>query len=91
MVQRVWQLQEAKNRFSEVVDEALAHGPQVITRHGIETVVVVAYNEFRRRQVAQKTLSQFFQESPLAGAEIDLERDKSLPRDGTVTLVNPWK
>ena len=43
-----WQLQEAKNRFSEVVDEALAHGPQTATRHGREVVVIVAAGEFRR-------------------------------------------
>lgn len=81
MFQRVWQLQDAKNKFSEVVHEALTHGPQVITRHGVETVVIISYNEYRKRQIAQKKLSQFFQESPLAGVDIDLERDKSLPRD----------
>ena len=81
MAQRTWQLQEAKNKFSEVVDEALTHGPQVITRHGVETVVVVSFAEFRKRQVAQKKLSEFFQDSPLVEAELDLTRDKSLPRD----------
>ena len=81
MIQRVWQLQDAKNKFSEVVDEALTHGPQLVTRHGVETVVIISYNEFRKRQIGQKKLSQFFQESPLAGVEIDLERDQSLPRD----------
>lgn len=81
MAQRYWQLQEAKNKFSKVVDEALAHGPQVVTRHGVETVVIISYDEFRKRQAAQTTLSQFFRESPLVGSEIDLERDKSLPRE----------
>lgn len=81
MTQRVWQLQEAKNKFSEVVANALAYGPQVVTRRGVETVVIISYDEFRKRHIAQKKLSQFFQESPLAGVEIDLERDKSLPRD----------
>ena len=36
---RVWQLQEAKNKFSEVVEEAISHGPQIITKHGIEAVI----------------------------------------------------
>ena len=81
MIQRVWQLQDAKNKFSELVDEALTHGPQVVTRHGVETVVVVSYNDYRKRRIEQKKLSQFFQESPLVDVEIDLERDKSLPRD----------
>ncbi|MCB0003095.1 MAG: type II toxin-antitoxin system Phd/YefM family antitoxin [Anaerolineae bacterium] len=81
MTQRYWQLQEAKNKFSQVVDEALAHGPQVVTRHGVETVVIISYDEFRKRRVSQQTLSQFFRESPLADSEIDLERDKSMSRE----------
>ena len=81
MIQRVWQLQDAKNKFSELVDEALTHGPQVVTRHGVETVVVVSYKDYRKRRIEQKKLSQFFQESPLVDVEIDLERDGSLPRD----------
>ena len=43
-----WQLQEAKNRFSEVVEEALARGPQTVTRHGREVVVIVSAEEYRR-------------------------------------------
>ena len=85
MIQRVWQLQDAKNKFSELVDEALAHGPQVVTRHGVETVVVVSYKDYRKRRIEQKKLSQFFQESPLVDVEIDLERDRSLPR-GDISL-----
>lgn len=81
MAQNIWQLQEAKNKFSEVVNEALTSGPQVITRHGVKTVVVISYDEFRKRQVATQRLSHFFRESPLAGLDIDLDRDKSLPRD----------
>lgn len=43
-----WQLQEAKQRFSEVVNRALGEGPQVVTRHGREVVVVVSADEFHR-------------------------------------------
>jgi prevent-host-death family protein len=38
----VWQVQEAKNRFSEVIERALRDGPQVVTRHGKPVVQVVA-------------------------------------------------
>jgi len=48
---RVWQLQEAKNKFSEVVDEALKHGPQVITKRGVETVIVDGRIVVRDRKV----------------------------------------
>ncbi len=37
-----WQVQEAKNRFSEVIEHALTHGPQVVTRHGKPVVHVVS-------------------------------------------------
>ena len=43
-----WQLQEAKQRFSEVVRDALEKGPQMVTRHGRDAVVVVAADEFSR-------------------------------------------
>lgn len=38
----VWQVQEAKNRFSELIEQALKNGPQVITRHGRAVARVVA-------------------------------------------------
>ncbi|MEW6374436.1 MAG: type II toxin-antitoxin system Phd/YefM family antitoxin [Thermodesulfobacteriota bacterium] len=77
---RVWQLQEAKNKFSEVVDEAIKHGPQIITKRGVETVIVLSYAEYRKVMLNQKRLSDFFRESPLAKVAIDLRRDKSGPR-----------
>jgi len=74
---RVWQLQEAKNKFSEVVDEALNHGPQVITKRGVEAVIVLSYAEYRTMLLQQKKLSAFFRESPLVDADLDLTRDTS--------------
>lgn len=44
---RVWQIQEAKQRFSEVVRRALAEGPQTVTRRGQQVVVVVAADRYR--------------------------------------------
>ena len=80
-----WQLQDAKNRFSEVVEEAIARGPQVITRRGIETAVVLSYTEYRRLQLAQFKLSDFFRQSPLVAVDLDLERDQTAQR-GDVEL-----
>ena len=73
----IWQLQEAKNKLSELVEKALSHGPQVITRRGIETVIVLSYTEYRKMLLSQKPLSTFFQESPLAEESLDLRRDTS--------------
>jgi antitoxin Phd len=74
---RVWQLHEAKNKFSEVVDKAIKHGPQIITRRGVETVIVLSYAEYREVILNRKKLSDFFRESPLAGVDLDLRHDKS--------------
>jgi len=49
-----WQLQEAKAKFSEVIDRAEKEGPQIITRRGIETAVIVPIDEWRRTAPAHK-------------------------------------
>lgn len=49
-----WQLQEAKSRFSEFLNAALRKGPQVVTRRGVETAVLVPIEEWRRLQGASR-------------------------------------
>ncbi len=73
---RVWQIQEAKNKLSEVVEEAIQHGPQVISRRGAEVAVVLSYEEYRTLKKSRTNLAQFFLESPLRGSNLDLERDR---------------
>ncbi|MFN8493443.1 MAG: type II toxin-antitoxin system Phd/YefM family antitoxin [Caldilineaceae bacterium] len=83
----MWQLQTAKNKFSQVVAEALQGGPQIITRHGVEVVVLLSYQDYKKlvgaSNQAKKKLSQFFRESPLLKAELDFSRD---PSDARATL-----
>lgn len=43
-----WQLQEAKARFSELIEDTLEKGPQVVTRRGIDTAVIVSIEEWRK-------------------------------------------
>jgi len=74
---RIWQLQEAKNKLSEVVDEAMQNGPQLITRRGIEAAVVISFADYRKMVAKQEKLTTFFRESPLVDAELDLVRDTS--------------
>lgn len=76
-----WQLQDAKNKLSELVEKAVNDGPQVITKRGIETAIVLSYRDYRKMVASQKKLSQFFRESPLVGADLDLTRDTSPIRD----------
>ncbi len=42
-----WQVQQAKARFTEVIEEATTSGPQIITRHGTERAVVLSMNDYR--------------------------------------------
>jgi prevent-host-death family protein len=77
---RVWQLQEAKNKLSEVIDEAIRNGPQVITRRGVEVVILLSYADYRKMLVQQQKLSEFFRASPLVGTDLDLTRDKDTVR-----------
>ena len=79
-MESIWQIQDAKNKLSEVINRAISQGPQVITKHGEKTVVVVAYTEYETLRKSQGKLSAFFSASPLAG--LDLTRDPSSPRQG---------
>jgi antitoxin Phd len=55
-----WALQDAKNRFSEVVDAALSGQPQVVTRRGVDTAVIVSHEEYTRMTAAHtKTKPSF--------------------------------
>jgi len=76
----IWQLQEAKNKFKEMVEAALTKGPQLITKRGVETAIVLSFADYRKLLLTQKKLSDFFRESPLAGVELDLDRDRSSVR-----------
>ena len=71
-----WQLQEAKNRLSEVVKAAKAKGPQVITVRGKEEVAVVAIAELRRLQKKQTPLGTLLWDSaPKVNLVIERSRD----------------
>jgi antitoxin Phd len=80
-MKRAWQIQEAKNKLSEVVEEALHHGPQIITKRGVEVAVMLSYAEYRKMTSSRKKISHFFRESPLVGADLDLSRDKGGTRE----------
>lgn len=79
-----WQLQAAKAHFSELVRRARANGPQTVTKQGKEEVVVLPieqYKELTARSKQPKSLVQFFAESPLADADLDLERTPDYGRE----------
>ncbi len=80
MTNNTWQLQEAKSRFSALVEQALDSGVQIVTRRGRKTVVVMPFEEYERLTQPKGRLSQFLLDSPLAGSELNIERDRSQPR-----------
>jgi prevent-host-death family protein len=72
---QAWQVQDAKNRLSQVLRDAAQHGPQVITSHGREAAYVLSpedYHSLTRANAA--TLVEFFRSSPLVGLELDTVR-----------------
>ncbi|HEX8245735.1 MAG TPA: type II toxin-antitoxin system Phd/YefM family antitoxin [Longimicrobium sp.] len=83
---QTWKLEDAKNRFSEVVRLALADQPQRVTRNGRDAVVVISAAEYERLSQPQD-LIDFMQASPLAKAiaagefELEIERAQDGPRD----------
>lgn len=78
-----WALQDAKARFSEVVRKAKTEGPQRITVHGREEVVIVSAEEFRRvkGQRTGQALVELLQESPLRDIKFDRLRTRDRVRD----------
>jgi antitoxin Phd len=76
----IWQLQDAKSKFSELVEQAIDQGAQIVTRRGKKAVVVLPYEEYERLTQPKDSLTQFLLHSPLAGSKLEIERDKSLPR-----------
>lgn len=77
----IWQLQDAKNKLSEVIERALKQGPQLITRRGEKAVIIISYKEYTRLKNSQTKLSEFFRTSPLTKVDLNIKRDKSLPRE----------
>lgn len=77
-----WALQDAKARFSEVVRKAKTEGPQRITVHGREEVVVVSVEEYRRvnGQPTGEALVKLLQESPLRDLKIGRTRTRGRVR-----------
>ena len=77
-----WQVQEAKQRFSEVVRSARSDGPQFVTKHGDEVAVVLDIREYRRLQGGTRDFKHFLRSGPeLDGFELSRSRDVGRPID----------
>jgi prevent-host-death family protein len=76
----VWTVADAKARLSEVIERAQAE-PQVITRNGKPSAIVVSIDEWSRKTARKGTLAEFLLASPLRGGEVELDRLRDEPRD----------
>ena len=78
-----WSLQDAKNRFSAVVNAALDGSPQMVTRRGVPAVVILAVDDYQRLCQAEKSSAPDFIEHLLSipkGGDFDFERWPLEPR-----------
>lgn len=82
MARHTWSVQDAKNRFSEVVDAA-RRKPQTVTKHGKPAVVVVAADEYERLRKLQQLKAPSFAEMLLAmpQGDVEFERLETTVRD----------
>ncbi len=77
-----WQLQDAKSKFSELVESALSKGPQLVTKRGINSVVVISMEEFNRLKKPKGDLVSFFNKAP----KIDLDTERKKDMDRSIAL-----
>ena len=75
-----WTVADAKARLSEVIERAQTD-PQIITRHGKPSAVVVSAEEWARKTERKGTLAEFLLASPLRDVDLDLKRVRDQPRD----------
>lgn len=77
-----WQLQEAKSRFSEVVELSLSEGPQLVTRRGQDAVVILSALDYRRMSGVPSLLKTLL--GAPRGESLDIERTREPIRSLTL-------
>lgn len=75
-----WTVASAKAKLSEVMERAQL-APQTITRNGTPSVVIVSADEWQKKTARKGSLAEFLLESPLRGADLNIERQTDEPRD----------
>ena len=78
--EEAWTVANAKAHLSEVIERAQRE-PQMITRNGTPSVVMVSVEEWNRKTARNGSLANFLMESPLAGSGLETDRAADLPRD----------
>ncbi len=81
MKSNTWQLQEAKSKFSQLVENAILDEPQFVTKHGNNAVVILSYEDYQKITKPQTDLVTFLRSSPLMETELEFSRNRDLPRE----------
>jgi antitoxin Phd len=76
----IWQVQDAKARFSELLDATIKKGPQIVTRRGIETAILVPIEEWNRLQRAARPTLKALLLAPGARFEDQIPKRHKLRR-----------
>ncbi len=74
-----WKLDDAKNRFGELIDKALLEGPQVVSR-GADKVVVLSESEYQHLTSQKPNFIEFLLDGNLDLDGVNFERDRTLSR-----------
>lgn len=74
-----WPLQDAKARFSELVNLCVEEGPQTVTKHGRPAVVVVPWADYRALTGKKRSLCEFLAEAPRV--DLDIRRSREPGRE----------
>ncbi len=78
-MRETWQLQEAKAKFSELVEKAVSSGPQFVTKRGQDSVVIISIGEYEKMKRPKESLVSFFKKAPKLN--LDLSRDLDTGRE----------
>jgi prevent-host-death family protein len=80
-----WQVQEAKQRFSEVLRAAATGEPQVVTKHGEEIAVVIDIADYRRLRGLDVTFMEYLRVDAVADDDFEVDRPREHPREVDLT------
>jgi len=76
----IWQVQQAKTRFSQVIEDANSDGPQIITKHGTDRAVVLSMEDYRALTAHKPDFKQYLLGGPRVDS-FDLERERDMGRE----------
>jgi prevent-host-death family protein len=75
----VWQVQDARTRLSALIERACSEGPQTITRHGMERVVVLSVEDYRALAAYEPDFKAYLLGGPKFD-DFEVERDRDAGR-----------